>query len=80
MQYIMILRLALGLAKQVQQDLGATVPGNEKFGVVLNLLTDAVGAADVSKYKDSIQSVVTMCVEAWKLIEAFGFKKSTPAA
>ena len=75
MQYLQILRLALGIAKQVQAD-HPDIPGADKFGVLLDLLTEIVGAADVGKYRAAIQAVVTLAVDAWKIAQVFGFKKS----
>lgn len=76
MQYLQILRLALGIAKQVQAD-HPDIPGAEKFGVMLDVLTDIVGAADVGKYRATIQAVVTLAVDAWKVAQVFGFKSKT---
>lgn len=74
MQYLQILRLALGIAKQVQAD-HPEIPGSEKFGVMIDLLTSIVGEADVGKYRPTITAVVTLAVDAWKVAQVFGFKK-----
>lgn len=80
MGYVQILRIALGIAKQIQVD-NPDMPGDAKFGILIDLAGSVVGEADVSKYAASIRAVVTLAVDAWKFAELHGFKKSaTPAA
>ena len=84
MGYLQILRIALGIAKQIQVD-NPDMPGDAKFGILIDLAGSVVGEADVSKYATSIKAVVTLAVDAWKYAEMHGFKKSksaeaTPAA
>jgi hypothetical protein len=79
MTYLQILRIALGLAKQIQVD-NPDLPGDAKFGVLIDLAGGIVGEADVSKYADSIKAVVTLAVNAWKYASVHGFKAKAAAA
>lgn len=72
MQYALIMKLALSLAKQAQAD-HPELPGSEKLGIVLGLLTDIFGEVDVTKYQPAIELVITMAVDVWKAMKAFGF-------
>lgn len=80
MGYALIIKTALTLAKQVQQD-HPEIPGSDKFGVMLDLLIGIFGEADVSKYQAAVKVVVSLAVDVWKAGNVFGFiKKSAPAA
>jgi hypothetical protein len=80
MQYILILQTALGIAKQLQTD-HPEMPGADKFGILIDLMISIFGEVDVSKYKPTIELVVTLAVTGWKALNLHGFfKKSAPAA